>query len=301
MELIRFSLTEEFNLPGIVAAMGHFDGLHLAHRALLERGIAAAKETGTKSAVITFDPHPDYVLKKRPPGGYLTPLAHKQELLAQMGVDYLIVVPFTLEIANLTPAEFSEKVLDRFNIKMIIVGFDYRYGRGGQGDSATLGKKYPVIVVPAETYLGEKIGSVFIRRMLEAGNMAAVRTMLGRYYEIRGRITADPDCALVPEISILNIEISDDYQAVKPGIYAVIASVGIGCFSGVAQYDVSSSGRPTMRLMVHPAHIDFSHNETIAVAFTRYLRAETNHASAEELAAQIRSDLVEAETIKEES
>ncbi|MGB4537638.1 MAG: riboflavin biosynthesis protein RibF [Bacilli bacterium] len=303
MELIRFEFNKKYALPPLAVALGHFDGLHLAHRELIGRAVAAAKETGAKSAVITFDPHPDYVLKKRPPAGYLTPLPLKRELLASWGIDYLIVVPFSKELAELEPEEFENAVLASFDIKQIVVGFDYRYGRGGQGDGDRLKNKYPVIVVPAVTYQGEKIGSAFIRRMLTTGDMTAVRAMFGRYYEIRGKVAFGRGRGRLYGVPTANVVVSEDYHAVKKGVYAVFVTARGARRFGVADYGVM----PTFaldekpRLEVHIVGFSESlYGEEITVEFARYLREEKRFSDEKDLIKQIRRDIEAAQKIREE-
>ncbi|MDD4077161.1 MAG: riboflavin biosynthesis protein RibF [Bacilli bacterium] len=298
MELIKFDLEKQYSLPPLVAALGHFDGLHLAHQRLIEKTMFLAKSEDARSAVITFDPHPDYVLKKRKPAGYLTPLTDKAEAIAAMGVDYLIVVPFTLEISRLTSDDFENAVLDKFNIKKIVIGFDYRYGFQGRGNDATLRRKYPVYVLEAITYQNEKMGSDAVRRMLMDGHMEAVRDVLGKYYQISGKVVSGHRIGRTYGIRTANVDIPADYQPLKIGVYAVIVTVR-GCrYHGVANYGIKPTFKPsgTAKLEVHI--IDFSetiYNEEITVEFVRYIREEKPFPDVAALAAQIRDDI---ETVK---
>ena len=122
MEVIKFIFKKNYNLPKLVIALGQFDGIHLAHLKIIKKVIKEAKDTNNKSAIITFYPHPDFVLGKRKEEGYLTPLEDKVEFFENLGLDYLIVLNFTRELGSMEPEEFERDVLEKFDIKKIIVG-----------------------------------------------------------------------------------------------------------------------------------------------------------------------------------
>ena len=122
----------------IVLAAGQFDGLHKAHIKLIKKTIEVAKKNNCSSALMTFDPHPDYFLNKREKLGYITPLDRKITLLESFGIDYLIIIKFDKYLANMNYIDFEEKILDKFNIIRIVAGFDFRYGYKGLGNTETL-------------------------------------------------------------------------------------------------------------------------------------------------------------------
>ena len=301
MELIKFDLKKKYSLPPLVAALGHFDGLHLAHQQLIAKTIGLAKSEDASSAVITFDPHPDYVLKKRQPVGYLTPLTDKAEALKTMGIDYLIVVPFTIEISRLASDDFETAVLDKFNIRKIVIGFDYRYGFQGRGNAETLKRKYSVFVLEAITYRNEKMGSNAVRQMLMTGHMEAVREVLGKYYQITGKVVSGRRVGRTYGIRTANVDIPADYQPLKIGVYAVIVTVCAVRYRGVANYGMKPTFKPTGAAKLEVHIIDFSemiYNEEITVEFIRYLREERPFPDVAALAAQIRADIEIVEKMK---
>ena len=141
MELIKCSI-DNCNLRnnGLVATIGQFDGIHIAHQILIEKVCELSEEKELKSAVITFDPHPDLVLKKDANATSIMTLDEKASLIASMGIDYLIVVEFNQNVANMTDTEFVNQFLIKLNVKEIVVGFDFCFGKNGIGKAETISK-----------------------------------------------------------------------------------------------------------------------------------------------------------------
>ena len=112
----------------LIVALGQFDGLHEAHQVLIKKAVALAREKNCKSAVVSFDPHPDIILKKQTDLSYLTPLDKKCAFIANLGVDYLMIVEFDEDVARLSHQEFVKSYLLALGVRGVVVGFDYRYG-----------------------------------------------------------------------------------------------------------------------------------------------------------------------------
>jgi riboflavin kinase/FMN adenylyltransferase len=294
MELIRFEFGKKYNLGNLCVALGEFDGLHLAHQTLIKRAIKSAGEINAKSAVISFDPHPDFILKKRENQGYLTPLNTKIRTLKDLGVDYFILIPFTLSLSKLPYEEFESTVLDEFSIKKLIVGFDYRYGFKGSGNTETLKKKYNVEVIDKILFKDEKMGSNSIREFLLAGRMDDVASSLGRYYNITGLVVGGNQVGRTIGIRTANINIDIEYQVLRKGIYGVIVEIKDKKYLGVCNI----GNNPTLnyveipRLEVHILDFDETiYNEIISVDFVVFLRDEIKYDNKDELIKQINLDI----------
>lgn len=294
MELIRLDLRRKYRLGKLVATLGVFDGLHLGHQKLIQRAVQIAKEQHAKSAVITFDPHPDYVLKKRKNEGYLTPLSEKKIFLEQMGVDFLILIPFTTKISNTLPPDFENKYLKKFNLIKIIVGYDYRYGKYGQGTTADLQKSFLLEVISEQLMNQERFASDVIRQELLSGNLEKANNMLGRPYNISGIVDKGNQIGQKMGFRTANINLSEKYQALKEGVYAVIVTV-----DGKKHIGVCNIGHnPTVKYLLEPrleVHIlDFTediYQKWISVDFLVFLREEKKFANLEELVDQIKEDV----------
>ena len=134
MELIRLKKGEYLNINHpIVATIGQFDGLHLAHLLLLKKTIELSQKRNLKSAIFTFDPHPDFILNKDKTNTYVTPFDEKVKLLRQIGIDYMIVIEFNKEVAQMLPISFVEDILIANGVKEVVVGFDFSFGQKGLG------------------------------------------------------------------------------------------------------------------------------------------------------------------------
>ena len=185
MELIKCSI-DNCNLRnnGLVATIGQFDGIHIAHQILIEKVCELSEEKELKSAVITFDPHPDLVLKKDANATSIMTLDEKAALIASMGIDYLIVVEFNQNVANMTDSEFVNQFLIKLNVKEIVVGFDFCFGKNGIGKAETISKlangKINTTIIDNKTYQNEKIGTAMIKKMLLQGNVSLANKLLGR-------------------------------------------------------------------------------------------------------------------------
>lgn len=304
MELIHFQDLDYHHLGRLALALGEFDGLHIAHQRLIQEAVRFARENGLKSAALTFDPHPDFVLKKRPYQGYITPFSEKMKAMESLGLDYLIVVNFTSEFAGLAPEEFEKNVLSRFLIAKLFVGFDYRYGRRGAGTAERLKGIYPTRVMEEITFKDEKVGSTVIRGLLAEGRTEEAATLLGRFYSITGKVTPGEGVGRTIGYPTANIELAEDYHFLKKGVYAVYVTLGSEKFRGVCNL----GHNPTLNYVERPrleVHIlDFNKNiygREISVEFVRFLRPEIKYDNLADLAEQIKEDIAAAAKILEEA
>jgi riboflavin kinase/FMN adenylyltransferase len=175
-----------------VITIGVFDGVHRGHQAIVAVAVDAAASTGLPLVAITFDPHPDEVVRPGSHPPVLTTARRQAELLAGLGVDAVCVLPFTLEFSRLSPDEFVRAVLvDRLQAVRVIVGDNFRFGHKAAGDVALLselGAKYDftAVGVPLLTDAGQTISSTTIRQQLAAGDVAGAAADLGRPHRVEG-------------------------------------------------------------------------------------------------------------------
>mgnify|MGYP003623255617 FL=1 len=171
--------TDPCNLPlapralarGCAVTIGNFDGVHMGHRALIQRVTEQARAVGLPSVVITFEPHPLSVVmgKEAPP--LLMPLQQKMECLADMGIDLALVLPFTRETADLSPEDFARTILvDCLNTRSLVVGYDYAFGKGRKGNAALLARigaehGFTVEEFPAVNIAGDVVSSTRLRAL----------------------------------------------------------------------------------------------------------------------------------------
>ncbi len=274
-----------------VAAIGFFDGVHLAHKQLIDKTIKIGNQKGLRKAVITFDVHPKSVLFGLD-YFYITPLQRKIEILKTFDIDYVYIIEFTPEKASLHPSDFIDYYLT--NIHTIVCGFDFKFGVRGSGNIKTLqnSDKFETVVVKEITYDGFKVGSTHIRDLINSGHVDQVEEILGDYYSIKGEVIHGAKKGRTIGYPTANIN-PNDYLIPKKGVYATKTKV-----DGVWYNSMSSIGHnPTLNcqveLSVESYLFDFNqdiYGKIVELQFIKRLRDEKKFTSIEGLIAQIDDD-----------
>jgi riboflavin kinase / FMN adenylyltransferase len=268
-------------------AVGTFDGVHRGHRRVIE----AAKAAGLPTTVVTFDPHPRTALGNRVE--LLTTLERRLELLADLGVDDTLVVPFTSDLALKTPEEFAESVLRPIGTTVIAAGENFRFGRGRSGDLDTLAELgFDVRPVP----IAEGISSSRIRQLLAAGEIEGAAQLLARPPEIEGTVVAGDARGGTLGYPTANLAVPADLLVPAYGIYAG----GVGENRAAVSIGVNPHYGGEER-RVEAFLLDFEgdlYGRRLVIELWQRLRDERAFASEQELIDQIASD-VEAAKVAE--
>lgn len=197
------------NLPKLsnaVATMGSFDGVHAGHRELLRQVTELAREKGVESVVMTFDPHPRFVLGTGEGLQMLSTIEEKAYLLEQMGIDSLVVIPFTKQFSLLSPKEFIEQMVLQMGIGTLVVGYNHRFGHNKEGDYDFLERQHPTIEihrVEQQLISQSKVSSTIVRQMVARGMMERAEEMLASPYIIKGHVVEDGVVVGVAESKML--------------------------------------------------------------------------------------------------
>ena len=261
-------------------AIGSFDGVHRGHMAVLE----TARAVGERTTVVTFWPHPRIVLGHRVE--LLSTLERRLELLEEEGMDEVLVVTFTAEVAALTPEEFAEVVLRRIGAATVVVGEGFRFGRAAAGDGALLERLgFDVRLVP----LLQGVSSTRIRTLLREGDVVGVAPLLGRPAELEGTVVRGDQRGGTLGFPTANLAVPADLLVPAYGIYAGAARGHRAAISiGVNPHYGGDERR------VEPHLLDFEgdlYGQRLVVELWRRLREERAFASEEELVAQIAGDV----------
>ena len=213
-----FQLNNTSLNSNMVAAIGFFDGVHIAHQSLFVETFQYAKAHNKKPVVITFDKHPQSVIFDLE-FKYMTPLKQKSEILHELGFQDVYIIEFDKNIAALKPDVFIETYLK--NIHALVCGFDFKFGVGGQGSIKNLEKSayFKTIVVEEKRLSEQKIGSSLIRDLLRAGQVDAATILLGRYYSVKGEVISGEQKGRLIGYPTANIQ-TGDYLIPKKGVYA---------------------------------------------------------------------------------
>lgn len=303
------SLEEAAALPPrpLRLAIGMFDGLHLGHRAVIDPAVDLARSSGALSGVLTFWPHPSALFRPENPTKLLQPPATKARMLNRLGVDAVITVPFTPELAAIEAEAFLPWLKQKLpHLDAIHVGENFRFGRGRRGDVALLvesGRQHGVSVfsAPRVTHGGEPISSTRIRALLEAGEIAAASALLGYTYFAHGFVTQGKRLGRTIGFPTLNVPWAPQLRP-RLGVYAVrIFAPGAAeaePLAAVANYGL----RPTVEETTEPRleiHVlgpcPFGEGDHVKIEWLRFLRPEKKFPGLEELRAQIVLDRAAAE------
>ena len=273
---------EELAAGECVAALGSFDGVHRGHRRVLE----TARATGGRVTVVTFWPHPRLVLGNRVE--LLSTLERRLELLEEAGVDEVLVVEFTPELAAREPAEFAESMLPLIGANVIVVGENFRFGRAAAGDAALLERLgFDVRTVPTL----EGVSSTNVRHLLRDGDVVGATRLLGRPPEIEGTVVLGDQRGGTLGYPTANLSVPPDLLVQAYGIYAGSALGHQAAISiGVNPHYGGEERR------IEPYLLDFEgdlYGRRLVVELWRRLRDERAFASEDELVAQITRDVEE--------
>lgn len=285
-------------LQSSAVTIGNFDGVHLAHHALLGRVVRSARKLGGAAVAITFDPHPAAALAPARAPKILTPLPLKVALIGREDLDLLVILRFDNNLARLSPAQFVENILMKeLGAAMVHVGTNFRFGHHRAGDTAVLAelgerKGFRVETMPMLKVRGQEVSSSQIRRLLAEGRVGVAGRMLGRPFSVSAPIVPGEGVGRKQTVPTLNLAPLEE-QLPRNGVYISRSRVGPDLRRSVTNV----GQRPTFgphRLTVESFLLDFSGNVgegQMEVEFLHRLRDEVKFSSPEALKKQIEQDV----------
>jgi riboflavin kinase/FMN adenylyltransferase len=292
------------SVPGpVVLAIGVFDGVHLGHRAVIERATTDARRFGGNAVVVSFDPHPMRVLRPDKAPRLLTSTGHKIRLIRSLGVEHLLMLHFDAALASTPPEVFIHTLHAHARpLREICVGHEWSFGRNRAGNLALLRRMgdelgFDEVGVPAVKIGGEIVSSTLIRRAVQTGDLKRAATLLGREYTILGTVVEGDHLGRRLGFPTANLSAHSE-QFPPDGVYAVEARHRGEMIPGVVNIGV----RPTVKaaggqrlLELHLFDFDREiYGEEIEVFFRRFLRSEIRFPDVASLQAQIGRDAAEA-------
>jgi riboflavin kinase/FMN adenylyltransferase len=283
-----------------VVAIGNFDGVHLGHRALIDRARAVATGHGAHVVALTFDPHPSATFGRAPV--MLASMERRVELLGEAGADRVVVEPFTRELACLDPDAFIDDiVIGALHARAIVVGYDFNYGASRTGTTETLiahGERAGVAVsiVPVVEVGGEVASSTRVRAHLAAGELAAAERLLGRRWDVDGIVVHGAERGRLIGVPTANVATTLVPLPIKPGIYAVT----LDGMPAVASLGTNPTFVADGALVLEVHVLDWSgelYDRRVRVGFVGWLRDEAKFDGIEPLVAQIKADIAQARAL----
>jgi riboflavin kinase/FMN adenylyltransferase len=283
-----------------VLTVGTFDGVHRGHQDVLARLSARARERGLRSLLVTFDPHPLEVVNPDAAPPLLTPGREKLAALAESGVDYVAVVPFTRALANYEASEFVDLVLrERLRMRELFIGHDHGFGRERAGDVQVLQalgaeRGFAVDVVePVSATDGHPVSSTAIRRAVAGGDLQRAALGLGRPYTATGSVVHGEKRGRLLGFPTLNVALPSPRKLLPPeGVYAVRVYTPIGAHGGMLNLGPRPTfGDATRSLEAHLFDVEGDwYGQTVQVEFAARLRDTRRFEGVEALTAQLMRD-----------
>ncbi len=287
-----------------VVTIGSYDGVHRGHQLIIGRAVERARELGVPSVVVTFDPHPSEVVRPGSHPPLLAPHHRRAELIAELGVDALLILPFTQEFSKLSPADFIVKVLvDKLHARTVIEGPNFRFGHRAAGDVAflaELGRTYDYEVEVVDLYVtgraggGEPFSSTLTRRLVAEGDVEGAAEILGRPHRVEGVVVRGAQRGRELGYPTANVETLPHTAIPADGVYAgwltvegekMPAAISVGTnpqFDGTER-TVEAYAIDRVGLDLYGLHV--------AVDFLAYVRGQEKFDSIEALLEAIGADV----------
>jgi riboflavin kinase / FMN adenylyltransferase len=300
---VYFDLPTRPLSPGWLT-IGSFDGVHRGHVKVLKRMLRLAHRERSPTTVMTFDPHPRCVLAPDTCPLSLTTVDEKAAVLGELGIDNLVVMPFTHKLSQLTATEFMDRTTARIPLKGLVIGYDFALGHQRRGDKAFLehygaAHGFEVDVITPHSAEGHVISSSLIRAALLEGQVARAARLLGRHYSISSFVEHGTGTGSRIGFPTANLAITPNKLVPQNGVYAVWVDIAGNTFPGA----LNAGYRPTFgenRLTVEAFIFDFNrdiYREEVRVRFVQRIRDEKKFESPAALVKQIEKDVARARTI----
>jgi riboflavin kinase/FMN adenylyltransferase len=292
---------DEFTpVKNAVVTIGTFDGVHIGHRKIISRIKELATASGGETVILTFFPHPRMILHPEDENiKLITTITEKAGLLEQLGVDHLIITPFSRDFSNQSPEGYIRDVLvNKIGTKKIVIGYDHRFGKDRQGGLQDLLAQAPVygfevIEIPEQDINDVAISSTRIRTALLGGNINIANECLGYPFFITGKVIRGDQLGRTLGYPTANLMVEERYKLIpSDGIYAVKVNVEGKEYKGMAYI----GHRPTVNGMTRNIEVnifDFSadiYNKELRMEFLHFVREDIKFASLEELVVQLGKD-----------
>lgn len=291
-----------------VLALGNFDGVHLGHRRLLESGLEIARKRGIELDVLLFEPHPLKLLFPEKMIGLLTTSEKRLELLEELGVDNVFLLPFTQQMADTTPEKFVSDILLQLGIQYVVVGFNYSFGCKGSGtpkDLQHFGEKFGfgVSVLQAQTLAGKVISSSSVRKALLEGNIRQAQIMLDRYPSLEGKVVKGEQRGRTLGYPTANLKFHEDILIPKRGAYAVWTELNGSKIFGMMNIGMKPTFHDEYVTTAEVHFFDFQgdlYDQILNIEIVERLRDERKFSSAAELLEQLQKDALQTKRILEQ-
>ena len=304
MKLIRYLPETSLFPEGCALTIGNFDGVHVGHRMVLNTLQQQAGNTNLKTLVMCFEPQPIEYFRGDAAPARISTARDKIEQLSQTNIDAVYLVRFNQLLANMSAEQFVQMLLQRLNVKLLIVGDDFCFGKNRQGNFeylATAGERYGFSVQRSHSYKidDERVSSTLIREALEEAELDKVAVYLNRRYSMSGRVMHGHKRGRELGFPTANIRVKNRKTPLK-GVFAVTITLESGLvYTGVSNVGTRPSIEDVTAVLLEAHLFEFSgdlYGQRVVVSFVKKLRNEKKFDSLEQLKQQISTDSEQAKT-----
>ena len=293
-------LARSINCKTPIVTIGTFDGMHVGHQKIIKQLIQIAKDLNGESVLLTFYPHPRSVINTETPIQLLQNQTEKIKKLEEIGLDKLVVIPFTDDFSKLSAIDFVQTILiDKLKCHSLVLGYDHHFGNNREGNLKFLlanAKKFDlnIIEIPAKEIDAIKISSTKIRGSLLQGDVETANLFLGYPYEITGEVVAGEQLGRTIGFPTANIALNDPNKLIpKHGVYAVKTNIHGKDVMGMLNIGVNPTVQNTSSIKLEVHLFDFSadlYHESITLQLINYIRPEHKFDSIDALTKQLKKD-----------
>ena len=298
MDQYQSASTYNNDRPSVVT-IGTFDGVHVGHKAILNRLVSTAKKEGLESVLLTFFPHPRMVLQTDSNIKLINTLSEKKELLEEIGLDHLVIHPFTHAFSRLTALEYVRDILvNKLHAKKIIIGYDHRFGRNRNAnidDLREYGKTYgfEVLEISAQELDDVAISSTKIRNALKAGDIETANNYLGYPFMVSGNVVKGKALGRTMQYPTANLQLDETYKLIpKNGVYIVRSIIDDKVVFGITSIGTNPTVGGTQKT-IETFFLDLDkdlYGKKLKIEFLSHVRDEETFESLEELKDAIQND-----------
>lgn len=302
MKIIR-SIAAFNSSEKTIVTIGTFDGIHIGHQKILKDLIRTAKKENKKSVLLTFFPHPRMVLQKDVSIRLINTIEEKSSLLEKMGLDYLIIHPFSQEFSRLSALDFVRNILvNQLNTSRLIIGYDHHFGKNREGNIHQL-REYSLLYdfeveeIPAQDIDNVSVSSTKIRTALKEGRLKTANNYLGYHYMLNGTIVNGKKLGGKIGFPTANLDIKEPYKLIpKTGVYIIKTIIDAVLYTGMMNIGFNPTVKGKCQTI--EAHLfDFNkdlYGRKVTIELLFFLREEQKFNSIEDLIIQLNLDKVNA-------
>ena len=300
MQIITSENYDNFRENNPVIAIGAFDGLHKGHQLIIKKCIEIAKNNHLPSAVLSFNPHPLEIIPDQSPPPAIVSRKQKISILEKMGLDYYFEQKFDEEFAKLSAVEFVENILtEKLKVNTVVVGSDFRFAKNNEGNVEILNKlaeihDFNTKIISQLNANEDRISSTRIRNLLQKGKLNKAEELLGRSFQICGRVVHGKKIGRKLGFPTANLKLESDYVLPPFGVYAVEVHYKGEKFCGAANigHNPTFKGENTSIEIFILDFKDKLYQKRLCVDLIEYIRPEKNFADVEQLKEQMRKDVL---------